>query len=89
MSRFPPEEAAVPYQPPPDDETRSPTLSVKERHERRLLAIPGVEGVGLTERADGPAILLYLHDEAARAGVPAEIEGVPVVCEVTGPIEAR
>ena len=89
MTKPPRETAAVPYDPPPDDAPRSRALAVKERHESELLGLPGVEGVGLTERAGRESILLYLHDEEARAGVPAEVDGVPVACEVTGPIEAQ
>lgn len=88
MTDLPDETAAMPYDPPPDEAPRSRAHAVKERHERRLLELPGVEGVGLTEREGGEAILLYLHDEAARAGVPEEVDGVPVACEITGPIEA-
>jgi len=89
MPKPPRETAAVPYDPPPDEGPRSRALAVKERHERELLELPGVEGVGLTGREGREAILLYLHDEDARSGVPSEVEGVPVTCEVTGPIEAQ
>lgn len=88
MTDLPDETAAVPYDPPPDDAPRSRARAVKERHEQRLLDLPGVEGVGLAERGGAEAILLYLRDEASRSGVPTQIDGVQVACEITGPIAA-
>ena len=60
------------------------------RHEATLMAKPGVTGVALARSPIGdPAILVYLSDRKYRAGLPAMLDGHPVVTEVTGPIEAQ
>jgi hypothetical protein len=89
MTKLPRETAAVPYDPPPEKPPRSRALAVKERHEGELLGLPGVEGVGLTERDGRETIVLYLRGEEARSGLPREMEGVPVTTEVTGEITAQ
>lgn len=61
---------------------------VKRRHEGALLALPGVEGVGLTREDDQEAIVVYLRDEAARGRLPAELEGFELRAVVTGGIRA-
>jgi hypothetical protein len=88
MTKVPRETAAVPYDPPPKKTPRSRALAVKERHESELLSLPGVEGVGLTERDGRETIVLYLRGEEARSGVPEEVEGVPLTTEITGEITA-
>ena len=89
MTEFPAEEAAMPYDPDPGSEPESPIVAVKERHERRLMSIDGVQGVGVGAGEVGQdAIVIYLRDEACKKRVPSEIEGIPVRLEVTGEIEA-
>jgi hypothetical protein len=65
--------------------THSPTerdraLKVKAAHERRLMKIPGVEGVALGDAGGKPAIIVYVSDASAAAirELPAELEGVPL-----------
>ncbi len=61
---------------------------VQERHTDELMAKPGVAGtaVGLSE-SNQPAVLVLL-EEAGAAGIPAQLEGVPVRRIFTGKIEA-
>ena len=63
---------------------------MKLAHEAQLLALPGVVGVGIGENEIGDeAIVVYLEEQAAAAKLPADIESVPVIWEVTGPIDAQ
>lgn len=68
----------------------SNALRVKERHEMRLLEIPGVQGVGLGEADSGEAIKVYVDTTTPglRERIPKEIEGIPVVVEETGEFHA-
>ncbi|NOZ61850.1 MAG: hypothetical protein GXO74_09220 [Calditrichaeota bacterium] len=64
-------------------------MAVQERHTADLLAKPDVVGtaVGLTE--DGkPAVMVYTKTIALKKslGIPATLEGLPVVVEVVGEI---
>ena len=63
---------------------------VKERHEFRLLEIPGVQGVGIGDDGRRTAIKVYVDDVTpeVRQGVPGELDGVPVVIERSGTFEA-
>jgi hypothetical protein len=81
------EDAAVPYNP----EQSEPSTAVeraRRKHERILMAIKGVEGVGVGQDATGnPAITVYLRHSGVK--VPREVEGFPVVTQVTGVIDAQ
>jgi hypothetical protein len=60
------------------------------RHTDRLLSIPGVVGVGEGERAGQPVVLVMvaaLTPELA-AELPDDLDGHPLVTEVTGEITA-
>ena len=64
-------------------------ITVQERHTPELMARNGVVGTAVTATPDGKAeILVLLETEAARNGIPAELDGIPVVVRVTGPINA-
>ena len=65
-------------------------LTVKERHEGQLLAIPGVVGVGIGERAGEQHVVVMVEERTAEHDrqVPDTLEGYPVLIEVTGPIDA-
>ena len=62
----------------------------KEAHEIELMAIPGVEGVGIgADDIGNPAITIYVSDTAAASRLPKRIDGYGVVIEnLRGPIEA-
>jgi hypothetical protein len=63
---------------------------VLARHRERLMAAPGVVGVGLGARAGRPVILVMLDRPAARLSqpLPPDLEGVPVVPEEVGEVTA-
>jgi hypothetical protein len=58
---------------------------------RRLLAQPGVSGVGIGEAAGNEQIVVYLAEDtpAVRALVPREADGYPVAVEVIGTVVPR
>lgn len=87
------EEAAMPYNPDDsvtDDSTAESTIAqVKQNHESELLAIEGVEGVGIGQNEIGDeVILVYLRDAAAERRIPQELESFAVRTEITGIIDA-
>ena len=65
-------------------------VTVKERHEAELMAIPGVVGVGIGERDGTEVIVVYVEKRTAQVDreVSDTLEGYPVFIEVTGPINA-
>lgn len=63
---------------------------VKARHERNLLMLDYVQGVGIGEDHGHPAIKVYVDhwpDPSSRA-IPKKIENVPVVVEESGSFRA-
>lgn len=79
---------AVDYNPEPD-EPESEAVAIKNRHEAELMQISGVTGCGVGRNELGePAIVVYVAERAAAGRVPRNVEGLEVVIEVTGPIEA-
>lgn len=83
------EDAAMPYSPEASSETSTPIQHAKESHERELMAIDGVEGVGIGRNSIGDdAIIVYLRSEDAKKRVPQNIGGYPVETKVTGIIDA-
>ena len=62
---------------------------VKQTHEQSLLAIEGVVGVGITANEIGDdAIAIYLRAADAAGRIPNELDGFPVITEVSGEFEA-
>jgi hypothetical protein len=63
---------------------------VQARHEKELMKLPGVVGVGIGSDA-GRLVLQVLVDQTARKKpkLPAEIEGIPVKVVPTGKIVAH
>jgi len=65
---------------------------VLREHERALLGLSGVQGVGEGRTADGvPCIVLFVArlPAPAEAVYPSRIGGHPVIVRVAGPFEAR
>lgn len=63
-------------------------IDVQERHMDRLLALPDVVGTAVSADAAGrPIIKVYVERDDV-AGIPARLDGVTVVRQVTGPIVA-
>lgn len=73
--------AAPPEDGPPGLER---AREVKERHEARLFEVTGVVGVGVGLHGDSrPAVVIFTEKPGVR-GLPASLEGVPVVVRVSG-----
>ena len=89
MNDFPDEEAAMPYSPESSTEASSTIERVKEDHEKELMAIEGVEGIGVGRDSIGnDAIVVYLRTDDVKSRIPRTIEGYPVETRVTGIIDA-
>lgn len=60
------------------------------RHHDRLMAIPGVTGLGIGEQQGRPAIVVMVErlTPALKALLPRVLEGHPVVVEQSGKIVA-
>jgi hypothetical protein len=71
----------------PDDVLRG-AVEIKRRHEQQLLNQDGVLGVGVGAGAQSmtqASVVLFVKQNASRAGLPADVEGVPVrVVETSG-----
>jgi hypothetical protein len=57
-------------------------------HQKELMAIPGVVGVyvGVLEDGRTPCLKVMLAEQTKNRAIPGELEGYPVVTEVTGEI---
>lgn len=85
------EDAAMPYLPDSASELsgQSQIETARQRHERALMAIEGVVGMGVGRTPTGDdAIILYLKDASVKSRVPACVGGYPVETVVTGGIDA-
>jgi hypothetical protein len=62
---------------------------VKKRHERELLNLDGVQGVGIGDDHGRPAIMVYVEDQASaeRLNIPRRLDNVRVVVEESGAFE--
>jgi hypothetical protein len=58
--------------------TEEQALQIKTRFETGVLALPGVTGVDLGQRAAEFVIRVYVASRAAAPALPASVEGVPV-----------
>jgi hypothetical protein len=75
------EDAALPY---------ARAAAVQQKNEARLMAMDGVEGVGMGRTALGDeAIVVYVRDEHVTPHLPKELDGVAVQVQITGRIEAQ
>ncbi|TVR79551.1 MAG: hypothetical protein EA405_12495 [Rhodospirillales bacterium] len=81
-ARQPPEEGA--------ENSASDVAEVLARHQDALFARAGVtmtgEGIDVSGR---PAIVIGVRSSADLAGLPTEIEGIPVVAQVIGEISVQ
>lgn len=91
MDEFTYEDAAMPYSPEERITTNvsSSLEHVKQNHEQELMAIDGVEGIGVGRSKIGDdAIIVYLRDEGVKKRIPRSIAGYPVETIITGGIDA-
>lgn len=65
---------------------------VKAAHEGELMAIDGVQGVGIGQREDGDGLVIKVYvdvkTKALQEKLPKQIEGHPVQIEVSGEFHA-
>lgn len=62
-------------------------VACKRAHQKDLMKLPGVTGVGVTRDANGnPAVLILLKEDTPqiRAAIPCKVEGLPTVVKYTG-----
>jgi hypothetical protein len=62
-----------------------------EKHQDRLMAVQGVQGVGIGGAEDSPQIVVMVSHGGTemRKKLPSSVEGYPVKVEVTGEIRAQ
>ena len=84
------ENAEVSYNPSDDEQTGSGGIqSALAEAERQLTHRKGVTGMGMTKTPNGQdAIIVYVENEQVLSQLPSDVEGFPVVGEVTGEIRA-
>lgn len=86
----PDENAAISYN--PDDDQQSSSRSAQKalaEADRQLADRKGVRGMGMTKTQDGKdAIVVYVDNQQALLQLPASVEGVAVIGEITGEIRA-
>jgi hypothetical protein len=65
-------------------------LKIKARHERELMTIEGVEGVGLGDTGDECVIKVYVTRDTPemRARLPERLEDCRIVVEASGEFRA-
>lgn len=75
---------------PPEAQSRSAPGQTLASAEARLLATPGVVSVGVTTGRPGEeALAVGVTDANVAAHLPREINGVPLIITVTGPVDAQ
>ncbi len=81
------EDFEIVYEPEADDEHG--VVAVKNKHEKRIMAIPGVQGVGVTKNQIGDdAIAVYVKEKAVIGTLPKSLDGYEVETVVVGEIDA-
>ena len=81
--------ATVHAAPPPDGPPGlKRAIEAQEAHTNSLLAIPGVVGTAVGLRTDGEPVVKIYAESAKVAGLPKQLDGVPVLVQVTGKIVA-
>ena len=81
---------SVAASPPPDGVPGlARSIEVKERHAEALLGVTGVAGVGVgLNKAGNPAVIIFTETPGVR-GLPAFLDGVPVITQVSGKFFAK
>ncbi|GDX98374.1 hypothetical protein LBMAG48_07780 [Phycisphaerae bacterium] len=87
-----PHDGPIPYDPSQDDQPSGHAPGNAARilalHEARLMAIPGVTGVGVGAGPLGVSeLVLYVSNSLVKA--PRTLDGLNVRVIVTGPIDAQ
>jgi hypothetical protein len=84
------ENAAMSYNPDDDEQAATDGIRVAlAEAERQLTHRKGVKGMGMSKTLGGQdAIVVYVEDQQALSQLPVDVDGFPVVGEVTGEIRA-
>jgi hypothetical protein len=74
---------------PSADKPRRDINAVLGDHDKELMLIPGVVGVYVGEFRNQPClkVMLARKDRQVKSRIPRELEGYPVITEVTGEIQ--
>jgi hypothetical protein len=68
-------------------------VQAKEKVGEILKGLPGINGIGITWDDQGrPCVQVnvgYDIEEASRKRIPSQIEGIPILIEVTGQIQTE
>lgn len=65
-------------------------MAVQNRHTPELMSNPDIVGTATgVNNAGVPAVLVFVANDNASRGVPAELDGIPVVVQVTGRLVAK
>lgn len=82
------EEAAITYD--PDSDPDLGTNAAVDDAQKELLDLKGVKGTGRTVTPNGhEAIIVYVKNKKARARVPDNIRGYPIIVEIVGEIRTQ
>ena len=85
------ENAVVPYPEGPESDPVPKTRAerVRQKHEKSLLAIEGVQGVGLQMgRVGEDVIVIYIRDQGVKKALPNSLDGIPVETSIVGEFKA-
>jgi len=84
------ESAAMSYNPGDDEQAATDGIQgALVKAEQQLLNRKGFKGLGMTKLVGGQdAIIVYVEDQQTLKQLPADVDGIPVVGEVTGEIRA-
>jgi hypothetical protein len=63
--------------------------AAKDAAKRKFARRSGVVGIGLTRQGGGYALKVNLGEGATAARLPKDVNGVPVVVAVVGPVRKR
>ena len=75
---------AAAAEPGPNARALQRVMQVQDRHTGRLMALPNVVGTATGLNAAGQPVVKVFTAQAGVPGIPQNVEGVPVVVEVTG-----
>ncbi len=62
--------------------------AAQQRHTEHLLTLPRIQGTAVGITGDGRSVVKIYTDEPGVTGLPKDLDGVPVLVEVTGKIVA-
>ena len=84
-----PEKAEMPYY--PNDEARvSPAEQTLRKYESNFLDIDGVMGMTIRhDQISNSVIVVYVRDTSIGGSLPSSVDGISVIIDLTGSIDAQ